>query len=276
MTNTIAQAVIRRDRNIVLVGLAAVIGFTAYYTISMAVEFNNQLSAGGGLLAIQSLEYVCGLALSPEASGTPTLLNYQAFWTLFIMWTVMQIAMMSPTAVPMVLTFTKIERHRHPERSPYLPTTLFYLGYVIVWAGFSAVFAALQLGLQAADLLSPVMASANNWLAGGILIAAGLFQFSKLKQACLNQCRSPVAYLMTEWRNGRTGAYLMGLKHGLHCVGCCWVLMALLFVAGVMNLFWMAIITAFVLIEKLLPNGQQFGRVVGVGFIVWGLLIFVW
>jgi predicted metal-binding membrane protein len=241
----------------------------------MALEFRSQAALDGGLLSIQSLQLVCGLALSPEATKSSTLFNLQAFWALFTMWTVMQIGMMSPTAVPMVLMHTKVERHSHPQRSPYAATAIFFLGYIIVWAAFSAVFAVLQLGLQSADLLSPLMASNTPWLASGILIAAGLFQFSPLKQACLNQCRSPVTYLMTEWRNGRSGALLMGLKHGLHCVGCCWVLMALLFVAGVMNLFWMAIITAFVLIEKLLPNGDRFGRFVGVGFIVWGILILI-
>jgi predicted metal-binding membrane protein len=119
------------------------------------------------------------------------------------------------------------------------------------------------------------MASASPWLAGGILIAAGLFQFSKLKEACLSQCRSPVTYFMLEWREGNTGALRMGLKHGVHCVGCCWVLMALLFVAGVMNLLWMALITVFVLIEKVMPRGELFGRVGGVGMVIWGIGIIV-
>jgi predicted metal-binding membrane protein len=191
------------------------------------------------------------------------------------MWTVMQVAMMSPTAVPMILMHGKVERHRQPQKLPFFRISLFFMGYIILWAIFSLAFAALQMGLQSAALLSPTMASNTPWLSGGILIATGLFQFSHLKQACLKQCRSPVTYLMTEWRNGRSGALLMGLKHGAHCVGCCWIIMALLFVAGVMNLFWMAAITAFVLIEKLAPHGDYFGRAVGIVLIVWGILVLV-
>ncbi len=249
MTNRVAQAVIRRDRNVVLVGLAAVIGMATIYTISMAQTF-----------------------VGPVAILHPATHDGQSFLLLFIMWTVMQIAMMSPTAVPMVLMHAKVERHRQPDQYPYAATTLFFLGYIIVWAVFSAMFAVVQMRLQSAALLSPMMASTNTWLAGGILIAAGLFQFSQLKQACLNQCRSPVTYFMTEWRNGRGGALLMGLKHGVHCVGCCWILMALLFVAGVMNLLWMAIITAFVLAEKLTSRGVLYGRIVGIGLIIWGII----
>ena len=142
-----------------------------------------------------------------------------------------------------------------------------------MWVVFSAVFALVQMILQSSALLSPQMASASPWLAGGILVAAGLFQFSKLKEVCLNECRSPVTYFMLEWREEKTGALLMGLKHGIHCVGCCWVLMALLFVAGVMNLLWMGLVTAFVLTEKVTPKGDIFGRVGGVGMMIWGIFL---
>jgi predicted metal-binding membrane protein len=257
MTNNIAQAAVRRDRNIVLTGLAAVIFAATLYTISMAGQFNKPVD----------------VALMPTSHSGG--LGGQSFLMLFSMWTVMQVAMMSPTAVPMILLYVKIERHRQPQRLPFVRITLFFLGYVLLWAIFSAVFAITQIRLHAVDLLSPTMASTSPWLSGGILIAAGLFQFSSLKQACLKQCRSPVTFLMTEWRDGRSGALRMGLLHGVHCVGCCWVLMALLFVAGVMNLFWMAAITAFVLIEKLTSGGEIFGRIVGVGLIIWGILIII-
>lgn len=253
--NLIAEAVIKRDRKIILAGLAAIVVVAAIYTINMAQSYNG--------VAAAMLHHHHDHA----GHGGNNFLN------LFIMWTVMQVAMMSPTAVPMILMHTKVERHRNPDQSPIVPTTLFFLGYIIVWAVFSAVFAGVQMALQSAALLPPEMESASPWLAGGILIAAGLFQFSKLKEACLNQCRSPVTYFMLEWREGNTGALLMGLKHGVHCVGCCWVLMALLFVAGVMNLLWMAVITAFVLLEKILPEGDVFGRVGGVGMIIWGICL---
>lgn len=250
MSNAVVQKVVRRDRNVVLVGLAAVVAVATIYTVNMARSLNQPVPL-----------------LHVAAHGG------DSFLTLFTMWTVMQVAMMSPTAVPMLLMFAKISRHRRPEASPYPDSAIFFAGYIVVWAVFSAIVALVQMRLQSADLLSPMMASSSPWLAGGILIAAGLFQFSRLKQACLNQCRSPVTYLMTEWREGRGGALLMGLKHGAHCVGCCWILMALLFVAGVMNLFWMAAITAFVLVEKLTPQGELFGRVGGALFIIWGLFL---
>ena len=250
--NPIAEAVIKRDRNIILAGLSAIILVTAIYTVNMAHLY--------GEMSVAMLQH-----------HNHTGHSGNSFSSLFIMWTVMQIAMMSPTAVPMILMHAKVERSRHPEQSPVIATALFFLGYIIVWVVFSGVFALVQMALQSSALLSPQMASASPWLAGGILIAAGLFQFSKLKEVCLNECRSPVTYFMLEWREGNNGALLMGLKHGIHCVGCCWVLMALLFVAGVMNLLWMALITAFVLIEKVMPKGDIFGRVGGVGMMLWGI-----
>lgn len=252
--NPIAAAVIRRDRNIVLSGLVAIILSAAIYTVRMAQTYNGMAAA-----MLHQHDHM--------AHGS------DSFLSLLLMWTVMQIAMMSPTAILMVLMHTKVERSRFPSRSPVFRSALFLLGYIMVWAGFSLVFALLQMLLQATTLLSPGMTSTSPWLAGGILIAAGLFQFSKLKEVCLTECRSPVAYFMLEWRDGDSGALVMGLKHGVHCVGCCWILMALLFVAGVMNLLWMAIITAFILIEKLMPKGDIFGRVAGAGMIIWGLSI---
>jgi predicted metal-binding membrane protein len=254
--NPVADAVIRRDRTIILAGLAAIILAAAIYTVRMAQTY-------GGMPATILHQH--------DHAGQGS----DSFLILFTMWAVMMVAMMSPTAVPMVLMHTKVERHRHPEQTPFVPTTIFFMGYILVWAAFSAVLALGQMLLQSTALLSPGMASASPWLAGGILIAAGLFQFSKLKEACLSQCRSPVTYFMLEWREGNTGALRMGLKHGVHCVGCCWVLMALLFVAGVMNLLWMALITVFVLIEKVMPRGELFGRVGGVGMVIWGIGIIV-
>lgn len=251
--NPIAEAVLRRDRMVVSLGLAAIILVAAYFTVDMAQYHNS--------LAVQLLEHHHGHAAQTQ----------DGYGHLFGMWTVMQIAMMSPTAVPMILMHTKVQRSRFAEKSPLPYTIVFTLGYLIIWTAFSAVFAGIQVWMQARSLLTPAMSSASPWLAGGILVVAGLFQFSKLKEVCLNGCRSPVSYFMTEWREGYGGALWMGLKHGVHCVGCCWVLMALLFVAGVMNLLWMAVITAFVLAEKLWAKGELFGRIGGVAMIVWGL-----
>jgi len=257
-SNPIAEAVLRRDRMVVSLGLAAIILVAAYFTVDMARDHNS--------FATAVLDHHHGMQMAVETDG---------FWHLFFMWTVMQIAMMSPTAVPMVLMHTKVQRTRTAVSAPFLHTTIFFLGYLIVWTAFSAAIAGVQVYLQSTSLLSPQMAFASPWLAGAILIAAGAFQFSKLKEVCLNGCRAPVQYFMTEWREGYGGSLMMGLKHGIHCVGCCWVLMALLFVAGVMNLLWMAFITVFVLLEKIPANGKTFGRVGGVAMIVWGVVLMV-
>ncbi len=254
MASSAAQAFIKRDRLVLQIGLAAVIAVAAIYTINRARAF-----------------------VGPVALLQPGAHAGSSFLMLFTMWAVMQVAMMSPTALPMVLMHARIERHRHPQRRPYLQTALFFLGYIIVWAVFSMVFSAVQMGLRSTALLSPEMASSSPWLTGGILVAAGLFQLSHLKQACLSHCRSPVTFFMTEWRSGPVGATRMGLKHGAYCVGCCWLLMALLFAAGVMNLLWMAILTGFILIEKLTARGALYGRIAGIGLIVWGIsVLIVW
>jgi predicted metal-binding membrane protein len=255
--NPIVEAVLKRDRMIVSLGLAAILMLAAYITFDMAQYHNN--------VAAAVLEHH-----HQHGNETP-----DGFWHLFGMWTVMQVAMMSPTAVPMLLMHVKVQRSRRPAETPYLQTIIFFVGYLIVWTAFSAAIAGVQVYLQSTSLLTPQMTFVSPWLAGGILIAAGLFQFSKLKEVCLNSCRSPVTYLMLEWREDNFGALMMGLKHGLHCVGCCWVLMALLFVAGVMNLLWMSIITVFVLLEKVMPKGELFGKVGGIAMILWGAVLVI-
>ena len=151
-----------------------------------------------------------------------------------------------------------------------MPTGIFLSGYLLVWTAFSALAAVLQWILHARALLSPMMTGTSPFLGGGLLVAAGLFQFTPLKNACLAHCRSPMDFLLTDWRDGKAGAFLMGLKHGAWCAGCCWILMLLLFVAGVMNLFWIAVITVFVLLEKIAPKSGWIGKSAGAVLILWG------
>lgn len=190
---------------------------------------------------------------------------------LFLMWAVMMVAMMTPSAAPMVLTFAMVQRKRREREQPFVPTAIFLLGYLAVWTGFSAVAAVVQWILHARALLSPLMVSTSPGLGAALLIVAGAFQWTPFKHACLTHCRSPLGFLMTDWREGRYGAFRMGLKHGAHCAGCCWFLMALLFVAGVMNLWWIAALTALVLVEKLMPRGPVAGKITGLALIGWGL-----
>ena len=146
---------------------------------------------------------------------------------------------------------------------PYVPAAVFLVGYLAAWAAFSAAATVAQEGLRSAALLSPEMSTINPWIGRVLLIGAGIFQWSPLKNACLRQCRSPLGFLLTEWRDGRGGALRMGWRHGLYCVGCCWLLMALLFVVGVMNLVWVAAIAGFVIVEKIAPAGLVLGRAAG-------------
>ena len=186
------------------------------------------------------------------------------------MWAVMMIAMMVPSATPMVFAFLQVNQGRKAANRPYVPVTIFLLGYLAVWTAFSAFATLAQWGLHRAALLSPAMAATSPVLNGVLLIAAGIFQWTPLKLACLKGCRSPLSFLMSEWRDGAAGAFAMGLKHGAYCVGCCWVLMALLFVAGVMNLLWVAVIALFVMAEKLLRKGELIARISGVALILAG------
>jgi predicted metal-binding membrane protein len=182
----------------------------------------------------------------------------------------MMLAMMVPSAAPVILLVAAVNRRRRERGAAAVPTAIFLAGYLLVWTGYAALAASMQLALHNAALLSPAMASVNPLLGGGLLIAAGLYQWTPLKRACLAHCRSPVHFLSAEWREGAAGALRMGAKHGSYCVGCCWLLMALLFVAGVMNLLWVAAIAGFVMVEKIVPRGEWVGRVAGLALIGWG------
>ena len=192
---------------------------------------------------------------------------------LFVMWVVMMVAMMVPSAAPMVLTFLTVNHRRQATGRPLVPAGIFLFGYLAVWTAYSAVATLAQWGLHKAALLSPTMAATSPVLSGGLLLAAGVFQWTPLKRACLTGCRSPFSFLMSEWRDGKSGAFVMGLRHGSYCLGCCWILMALLFVAGVMNLFWVAVIALLVMAEKILVRGELLGHVAGVALVTAGVVL---
>jgi len=189
---------------------------------------------------------------------------------LFLMWAGMMVAMMLPSATPMILTFAAVSRNRRRQERPYVPVAIFAAGYVAIWSAFSALAAVAQWILHRQALLSPAMASRSAWLGGVLLIAAGVFQFTPLKHACLAHCRAPLEFIMTRWREGAGGAFQMGVEHGLFCTGCCWALMGLLFVAGVMNILWIAALSLLVGLEKLLPRGIWLSSATGVILTAWG------
>jgi len=192
-----------------------------------------------------------------------------------MMWAVMMVAMMTPSATPMILMFARLNRQRQADQTPIPATMVFLLGYLLVWISFSAVATFVQWGLHSAALLSPETISVTPLLGGILLVLAGVYQFTPLKHACLSRCLTPIGFLMTEWREGTKGALIMGMRHGIYCVGCCWLLMALLFVAGVMNLLWGALIAACALVEKTVPAGQWVSRAIGLLTIGWGAWLLI-
>jgi predicted metal-binding membrane protein len=220
------ELVVRRDRIVIVVALAALSALSWGYMLDMG-----RSSPGEHLMPC------CGARFGVTLS----------------MWVVMMIGMMLPSVAPMVLTHAAIVRRRVALGEPYVPSGLFLGGYLVAWSGFSALAAALQWALFRAGWLDGRSLSIGPIAGGVVLLLAGVFQLSSAKGACLAHCRAPLGYFMTEWREGRFGALVMGVRHGVFCVGCCWLLMALLFSVGVMNMVWSAVLTAFVLAEKVLP-----------------------
>lgn len=246
----------RRDRAIAVAGLAA-LTLVAWAVIGQIARAMGPAGAIPGMAGAMAMP-------NPAPWGRAELLG------LFLMWAVMMVAMMLPSAAPVVLLVLGVLRRRHATRLPFGATTAFLGGYLLVWTGYSAAATLAQWGLHSAALLSPDAMRATPVVAGALLILAGVFQWTPLKQACLRHCRSPVHFLSTGWRDGTPGALLMGLRHGGWCLGCCWLLMALLFVAGVMNLAWVAVLAGLVLAEKVAPAGPAVGRLAGVALCAWG------
>jgi predicted metal-binding membrane protein len=253
MSSEGADTVLRRDRSMVLSGLALIVALSWAYVASLALD-------------MQSMDMVTEMAM-PRTHAW----NVADFALTFVMWAVMMVAMMTPSAAPMILMFAGVNRKRRQQERPYVSTSVFLLGYLMAWGGFSVLATTAQWGLHAVSLLSPMIATTSPVIGSILLLAAGIYQWTPLKHVCLTKCRSPLGFVLNEWREGRWGAFLMGLKHGAYCIGCCWSLMALLLVAGVMNLLWVAAIAGFVLLEKVAPASDRLGRVAGVVLVGWGL-----
>ena len=188
----------------------------------------------------------------------------------FVMWAIMMVAMMLPSAVPVALLYRQVVAGRESDAPAGWRTSLFVAGYLIAWTAFSAVATAAQWALHESSVLSPAMQINAPVVGAATLVLAGIYQWSPLKGACLSHCRSPLAFLLNGWQAGNAGALAMGLRHGSYCTGCCWLLMAVLFVVGVMNLAWVAAIALLVLLEKVLPGGHRLAQVTGASLIAWG------
>ncbi len=250
----VLERVLRRDRILVLAALAVVV-----------------------LLAWTYLLLGAGMDMGVASMGVD-----EARWTLhsaglgFAMWELMMVAMMLPSAAPMLLLFATLSRRGHAGAAALQRTAAFGLAYVAVWTGFAIVATGIQWGLATAMLLSPALAIRSTMASGALFIAAGVYQFLPLKQGCLRHCRAPAEFLARYWRTGTAGAFRMGLRHGVLCLGCCWLLMGLLFVGGVMNLLWIAILALIVFAEKVMSRGLLVGRVLAVGLVAWGVAVLIY
>ena len=253
------ERMVKRDRAIVLAALTAVVALSWAYVLAgagMRMSAFEMTASNGGMATMMPAIWDIGYA-----------------GVMFIMWWVMMIAMMLPSATPMVLLFAAMNRKQKEMGNPYVATAHFASAYLIIWAGFSFVAVALQWALEGLALLSPMLISASDFFGGGLLLAAGIYQLTPIKQACLKNCRSPLQFMMTRWRGGSDGAFRMGVEHGAYCVGCCWFLMGLLFFGGVMNLYWIIGLAVFVLVEKTIRSGHWLSYCVGVLLILCGITV---
>lgn len=196
------------------------------------------------------------------------------FWMLFLMWSVMMVAMMTPASLPMLRMFRTMQRNRARQGQAFSSWAFLLAGYLAAWVLFSGAATFGQKHLHDWLLLTPMMESRSHWFSGALIAAAGLYQWTPWKDACLSQCRSPMQFLMARWRDGAAGAASMGLQHGLYCIGCCWLLMLMLVGLGMMNILWVAALTLFVLLERTLPPpARAFRTATGIAFLAAGLLV---
>jgi predicted metal-binding membrane protein len=242
-----------RERLKLLIALAAISALAWLYLLRMPMTAADLGSIGARLLSVLPL-------------------SVTDVWLTFMMWAVMMVAMMLPSASPMILTYAAIGR-RHSGTAIYA-SWIFAAGYVLIWTLFSAVATAGQILLEHSLLLDNA-SRATSVTGAVLLLLAGIYQLTPFKDVCLAHCRSPLGFFMTEWRDGTGGALAMGIKHGMQCLGCCWLLMALLFVFGVMNLIWVAALSALVLLEKIAPSGHTITRVSGVAMLSGALALLI-
>lgn len=260
------EAVLRRDRALVSVALAAIAALAWAYLLWLSTNMGMGAEA-----------HMPGMSMSMPGMLAPAFRPWSApdFAFTFGMWAVMMIGMMTPSAAPMVLIYAAVGRQASAQGKPLAATTWFLAGYLLVWLGFAFVATAVQFALTQAALLDPDMTSSSHIFGGVVLIAAGLYEWTPLKDVCLAQCQSPLGFIQRQggFRRDPPCAVLLGVRHGAYCVGCCWGLMGLLFVGGVMNVLWIAAISAFVLVEKVLPVGRLVARTAGVFLVAAGTWI---
>ena len=264
MTDKAFDTALRRDRTIVAAALVALIALAWSYVIWLAADMDM-----GGMDMSGFRMIPAGMSLMMPATEP---WNAIEFAFVFAMWAVMMIGMMTPSAMPMILLYTRVGRQSANAGKPLTATGWFASGYLLMWTAFALAATSVQWALERGALLTPTMAAASGVFGGCVMIAAGLYQWMPLKDACLRQCQAPWLFIQRHggFRGDAVGSLALGARHGLYCVGCCWVLMALLFVGGVMNVLWIAAIAILVLAEKVVPAGRVISRTAGAGLFAGG------
>src|SRR5579871_856252 len=257
MNSQAIELVLRRDRTVILAALVVITGLAWTYVVWLA---NDMAMDGMDMTGFRMIPAGIGLMVPASAPWQPI-----EFIFMFVMWAVMMIGMMTPSAAPMVLLYARVGRQTMMQGKPFANSNWFFGGYLLAWVAFAFVATIVQWAVQRASLLTPMMESASAIFGGVLLIMAGLYQWTPLKSACLRQCQAPLQFIQRHggFRRDAKGSLGLGIRHGAYCVGCCWALMALLFVGGVMNLLWIAALAIFVLLEKIIPAGRIIARVVG-------------
>jgi predicted metal-binding membrane protein len=282
MTKTPANAELRRDRVIVIAALTTISVLAWAYTLWLAAQMSMMempAPAAAGTMGDMDMSGMdmSGMSGSVSAAAEPAFRSWSMtdFGFVFIMWAVMMVGMMTPSVAPMVLLYAAVGRNAAASGRPLAATGWFLAGYLSAWVAFSLAATSAQWILTRLALLTPMMAGASGIVGGCLLIAAGLYQWSPLKDTCLKQCQTPLGFLMSHggFRPEPFRALRLGVQHGLYCVGCCWVLMALLFAGGVMNVLWIAGLAILVLMEKVVPAGHLIPRLAGAGLAATGLFL---
>jgi predicted metal-binding membrane protein len=264
MSSQAIELVLRRDRAVIVAALVAITGLAWAHVLWLA---DDMAMGGMNMTGFRMIPAGIGMMVPASAPWQPI-----EFIFTFVMWVVMMIGMMTPSAAPMVLLYARVGRQAAMQGKPFANCNWFFGGYLSAWVAFALVATLAQWALQSASLLTPMMESASALFGGALLIAAGLYQWTPLKDACLRQCQAPLQFIQRHggFRRDAKGSLGLGVRHGAYCVGCCWSLMALLFVGGVMNLLWIAALTIFVLLERVIPAGRVIARAAGVVLIAGG------
>ena len=269
MRDTALELVLRRDRVVVAAALIALTALAWAYVVWLADDMR---MGGMDMTGYRMIPAGQGLMAPNEWPWQPVEFGY-----VFLMWVVMMIGMMTPSAAPIILIYANVGRKAALDGKPFAATAWFAGGYLLAWAAFSLAATVAQWALDRAALLTPTMEGASRVFGGVVLLAAGIYQWTPLKNACLSRCQSPLVFIQRQggFRRDAAGSLLLGLKHGAYCVGCCWALMALLFVGGLMNVLWIAAIAILVLAEKIIPAGRLITRIGGLGLVAAGAWLLI-